>query len=148
MYWWLSGKESAYQCRRCSFDPWVGKIPWRRAWPPTPVFLPGKSTGQRSLVGCTPWSCKNWTWLSDQTTMKNVLFIEFLFCICVYSTVPLIKSLWNAVRGAFVHYSINGIWIQLSGSNKLQDLREAHVGRRIHRKIQRILYFKCWDQSH
>ena len=43
---------------RCGFDPWVGKIPWRRAWQPTPVFLPGESHGQRSLVGYSPWSCK------------------------------------------------------------------------------------------
>ena len=41
-----SGKEPACQCRRCKrrgFDPWVGRIPWRRAWQPTPVFLPGES---------------------------------------------------------------------------------------------------------
>ena len=37
------------------FDPWVGKIPWRRKWQPTPVFLPGESHGQRSLVGYSPW---------------------------------------------------------------------------------------------
>ena len=36
------------------FDPWVGKIPWKRAWQPTPVFLPGESPGQRSLVGYSP----------------------------------------------------------------------------------------------
>ena len=40
---------------RPGFDSWVGKIPWRRAWPPTPVFLPGESHGQRSLVGYSPW---------------------------------------------------------------------------------------------
>ena len=43
---WRLCKESACQCRRhkrCRFDPWVGKIPWRRKWQPTPVFLPGKS---------------------------------------------------------------------------------------------------------
>ena len=51
---WLSGKESACQCRRHRFHPWVEKIPWRRKWQPTPVFLPGKSHGQRSLVGCGP----------------------------------------------------------------------------------------------
>ena len=53
-----SGKGPACQCRRCQvqgFYPWVMKIPWRRAWQPTPVFLPGKSHGQRSLVGCSPW---------------------------------------------------------------------------------------------
>ena len=50
----LSGKESACQSRRCGFDPWVGKIPWRRKWQPTPVLVPGKPHAQRSLVGYSP----------------------------------------------------------------------------------------------
>ena len=55
----LSGKESTCQCRSCGFHPWVGKIPWwRRAWQPTPVFLPGEFHGQRSLVDHSPWGCK------------------------------------------------------------------------------------------
>ena len=41
----ISGKEPACQCRRCGFDHWIGKIPWRWVWPPTPVFLPGESHG-------------------------------------------------------------------------------------------------------
>ena len=53
-----SGKESACQCRTHGFDPWVRKIPGRRAWRPTPVFLPGESHGQRSLTGYSPWSCR------------------------------------------------------------------------------------------
>ena len=44
------GKESTCQCRRHEFDPWDRKIPWRRKWQPTPVFLPGNFQGQRSLV--------------------------------------------------------------------------------------------------
>ena len=56
--WWLSGKESACQCRKHRFDPCVGKISWIRKWQPMPVFLPGKSHGQRSLMGCSPWRCK------------------------------------------------------------------------------------------
>ena len=48
---WLSGKETACQCRRCRFDPWVWEIPWRREWQPTTIFLPGKPHGQRSLAG-------------------------------------------------------------------------------------------------
>ena len=40
------------------FYPWVGKILWRRAWQPTPVFLPGESDGQRSLAVCSPWGHK------------------------------------------------------------------------------------------
>ena len=46
------------RCKRSGFDPWVGKIPWRRRWQPTPVFLPGESHGQRSLEGYSPWGCK------------------------------------------------------------------------------------------
>ena len=44
--------------RRRGFHPWAGKMPWRRAWPPTPVFLPGDSHGQRSLVGYSPWGAR------------------------------------------------------------------------------------------
>ena len=43
-------KESACQCRRCEFDPRVRKIPWRRAWQPTPVFMPGEFHAQRRLA--------------------------------------------------------------------------------------------------
>ena len=64
--WWLSGKESACQCSRHTFSPWVRKIPWRRKWQPTPVFLPGKSHGQRNLVGYSPWSRKESDIMSKQ----------------------------------------------------------------------------------
>ena len=56
-----SVKDPTCQCKRykrCRFDPWVGKIPWQRAWQPTPVFLPGEFHGQRSLVGYSPWGHK------------------------------------------------------------------------------------------
>ena len=43
---------------RQGFDPWIGKIPWKRAQQPTPGFLPGEPHGQRSLVGYSPWGCK------------------------------------------------------------------------------------------
>ena len=55
-----NSKEPACQCRRSKrrgFDPWAWRIPWRRAWQPTPVFLPGESHGQRSLAGCSPEGC-------------------------------------------------------------------------------------------
>ena len=51
-------KELACQCKRCGFKPWVGKIPWNRKWQPIPVFLSGKSHGQRSLPGYCPWCHK------------------------------------------------------------------------------------------
>ena len=54
----LSGFSVCLQCRRPGFDPWIGKIPWRRKWQSTPVLLLGKSHGQRSLVGYSPWGHK------------------------------------------------------------------------------------------
>ena len=56
--WWLSGRELACQRKRCEFDSWVRKIPWRKKWQPIPVFLPGKSHGQTCLEGYNPWGCK------------------------------------------------------------------------------------------
>ena len=56
-----SGKELACQSRRpkrCRFIPWVEKIPWKRAWQPTPIFLLGESHGQRKLAGYSPWGGK------------------------------------------------------------------------------------------
>ena len=61
-----SGKESSCQWRRPKrrvFETWVRKIPWRRAWQPTPAFLPGESHGQRFLAGYSPWGHKE----SDMT---------------------------------------------------------------------------------
>ena len=49
------GKESACNARDLGSESWFGKIPWRREWQPTPVFLSGKSQGQRTLVGCRLW---------------------------------------------------------------------------------------------
>ena len=64
--WWASQAvqvvknlpASAVDARGLVSSYWVGKIPWRRAWQPTPVSLPGESHGQRSLVGYSPWGCK------------------------------------------------------------------------------------------
>ena len=65
-------KNPPAKCKRLGFDPWVRKIPWRRKWQPTPVFLPGKSHRQRSLVGYSPWGHKE----SDTTEQLTLsLFI-------------------------------------------------------------------------
>ena len=50
-----TGKEPACQCKEHEFNPWVGKVPWRRKWQPAPIFLSGKVSGQRSLAGYSPW---------------------------------------------------------------------------------------------
>ena len=68
-----SGKESAYQCRRlkrCGFYPWVRKIPWRKTWQSTPVFLTGDTNGQRGLVGYSLGGLKE----SDMTEQLLLTF--------------------------------------------------------------------------
>ena len=75
------GKVSAYNVGRPGFKPWVKKIPWRRKWQPTAVFLPGKSHGQRSLVGYSPWGCKE----SDMTVTSLSFFFLSSMCVFLYS---------------------------------------------------------------
>ena len=67
-----SVKNICLQYMRLELDPWVGKIPCRGKWQPTPVFLPGKSHGQRSLVGCSPWGCEE----SDTTEQLHFHALE------------------------------------------------------------------------
>ena len=72
--WWLRWERIRLQCRRPRLDPWVGKIPWRREWLPTPVFLPGESQGvepggRQSMVlqrvGHSWWETLSLVWTFD-----------------------------------------------------------------------------------
>ena len=99
---WLSSKEFAFQCRKCVFNPRVRKIPWWKKWQPTPVFLPGKSHGQWSLVGYSPWGHKGsdttkdlHTWHSRQWLLFTIhtyysffhFYLSFylqILCVCVH----------------------------------------------------------------
>ena len=65
-----SGKEPACQCRRLRFNPWVRKIPWRRAREPTPALLPGDFHGQRSLADYSPWGHKESYRIKSQTRLS------------------------------------------------------------------------------
>ena len=97
---WLSSKESTCQCWRHGFDPWVGKIHWRRAWQPTPVFLPGESHGQRSLQSmglqrvrhnlatkqqqrCAAWFIYTYEWWNDYM-LKLINMSSHIVFFCVY----------------------------------------------------------------
>ena len=74
--------ESACQrkrCKRCGFDPWVGKIPWRKKWQNTPVFLPGEFHGQRSLVGYSLFKELDTTEHAFPNKIKSNLFFSFVF---------------------------------------------------------------------
>ena len=85
-----SGKESTSTCqcrrhKRHRFNPWVRKIPWSRKWHPTPVFLPRKFHGQRSLVGYSPGGCKELDILSvrqdDKCFLKHDSIAHLLFTV-------------------------------------------------------------------
>ena len=87
-----SGKEPACECRRWKrpgFSPWVGKIPWRRARQPTPVFLPGESHGQRSLAGHSRWGCK-----AGQNCSKLAHVVIFILQVAVQSSIG-VGPLWT-----------------------------------------------------
>ena len=100
-----TGKEHACQSRRhkrCGFDFWVEKIPWRRKWQSTPEFLPRKSHGQRSLAGYSPWGHKE----SDTTdatwhTSTHQDSIQSLSCVQLFVT-P-----WTAARQASLSFIIS-----------------------------------------
>ena len=85
--WWLSGKEPACQCRRCGFDAWFRKIPWRRKQHPTLLFLPGKPHGQKTLVGYSPWGRTEYTVYCILSPCLFNLYVEF-------SSVQLLSHVW------------------------------------------------------
>ena len=74
------------QCKRLRFNPQVGKIPWRRAWQPTPVFLPGEFHGQSSLAGYIPWGHKK----SDRT--EQLIFHGLHSELLQLSLIPLLTN--------------------------------------------------------
>ena len=75
-------KETTFQCKRLGFDPWTGKMPWKRKWQPTLVFLPGKSHGKRTLAGYSPWDYRR---VGHHLATKQ----QYLWnvCCCVSGTV-------------------------------------------------------------
>ena len=90
-------KESTCQFRRHRFHPWIGKVPWKRKWQPTPVFLPGKSHGQRSLAGYSPWGCE--TAGHDLATKQQQIMsmVNFLKVTYLVSQIICTKVLWDKV---------------------------------------------------
>ena len=100
---WPCGKESVCQCRRLEklgFDSLVRKVPWSRKWQPTPVFLPGKFHGERSLAGyiCSSWVPKELNMSAEHThSPKNIVCT--LKNIYIYLILINLKNIYLAVRG-------------------------------------------------
>ena len=128
---WLSGKKKkkpSCQCRRCKSNPWVGKSPWKRKWQPTPVFLPGKSHGQRSQAGYSPWGCKR---VGHDLAIKQYRGLPFLgsasllwgFCV---GTEDGSFPCWQASPRLGVKELDSNVTLSQQDLNKLYHLSKAH----------------------
>ena len=104
--WWLSGKEVVYQRNRHGFDAWVRKVPWKRKWQPTPVFLPGKFHEQRSLAGYSPWGHKRVR--HDLATKQQQQSFNI---ILIYLTWVSMSSPWESKKSW--HIKTNDSWDSL-----------------------------------
>ena len=135
--WWLSGKKPTCQCRRhkrCGFDPWVVQIPWRRRWQPTPGFLPGKSHGQRSLIGCSPWASQRVR--HDWATKHSERHSKFqILCIYSYRHFLVYTFSNDSIRfrkygdGSFAYvmfYSYDSVECSLPGSS-VHEIYQARI---------------------
>ena len=86
------------QCGRPGFDSLVEKIFWRRKWQPTPVFLPGESHWQRSLMGCSPRGCKESDTNSLSLSLSLSMYVSMLLSPCLPpSFLPPPKCVYNFV---------------------------------------------------
>ena len=117
MTWWLSVKEFACHCRRHGFDPWIGKISLRRKWQPIPVFLPGKSYGQKSLAGHNPGGCKesNTTEHARTSQGSNLVFVLVNTQLSQHDIIQVILSLmlWTLFWSSY-SVSLNFLSISIS----------------------------------
>ena len=108
-------KEIRLQRRRPRFNPWIGKIPWRRKWQPTPVFLLGESHGQRSLAGCRVGH----DYTTTTTEHSNALVPErpwWKVGLCCRAVPPSLGlTLWSggAHRRLELWHHHNGNWLGL-----------------------------------
>ena len=78
------------QCRRHGFHPWFRKIPWRRKWPPIPVFLPGKSHGQRSLVGYSSWGHSELD-TTERLSMHTYFLLACMYLVLILANVRVVR---------------------------------------------------------
>ena len=146
------------QCRRSRFDPWLEKIPWRRKWQPTPIFLPGEFHGQRSLVGYSLWGRKEadvieWLTLShiwhDLATIHTNANPLSSFLSSPYFSISSLSISWKTLLYIFLilkflHIKVYNMWdlslkIPVPTTKRLSG-RESNRGN----KNLRTCIDNCW----
>ena len=108
--------KNPLQCRRHRFDSWVGKIPWRRKWQPTLVFLPGKSHRQRSLAGYSPWGRKE----SDTTEWPTLLFVYYFSDFIELSV--FLKLIKDIFKTNILNFLLGTLQISISLGSVIEEL--------------------------
>ena len=102
------GKESACNSGEPGFNPWIGKIPWRREWQPTLIFLPGESHGQRSLSGCSPWGRKGLDTAEVTEHARSLLRQHTGHSLCTQMGVRNLQQVRNMLKDLVERNSILG----------------------------------------
>ena len=97
--WWLRWSSVCLEWGRPRFDPWVGKIPWRRKWEPTPVLSPGKFHRLRSLVGYSPWGRK------ESDTTEQLHFTLHAFPQFLQQFLPKFRKIWWSCKSSRDYFS-------------------------------------------
>ena len=126
VYWWFIYFGASLVAQTVKYppvipdtwlNPWVGKIPWRKEWLSIPVFWPGKSHGQRSWVGDSPWDLKE-SDMTERLTLTYYVFIWNIFTLSVASNFIIYKK-WNMIfPGLGLYCSRNpGSYTQSSETN-------------------------------
>ena len=129
------GKESACQCKRPRSNPWVRKIPCRREWQPTPVFLPGEFHGQRSPAGYSPCGHKEWD-TTEQPPWRQSQRQRFegknIYVDVSPNTDSPLKIFLN-------------IWLHIKRSNKKESacIFSSPLSDLTSKQIQNVLVFHC-----
>ena len=113
------------ETQRPGFDPWVEKILWKRKWQPTPVFLPGKSLGRQSLVGCSPKGCKKLDKIVHAHTPLTQLGLSFR------TRVTEAMWRWEGTKGDFKYERL-----------RVQSLPFSHVCKILHSFLLEIFKYK------
>ena len=128
---------------RSRFDPWVGNIPWRRKWQPTLVFFAGKSHGQRTLEGYSPWGCRvRHNWLNNKAKVHTWKFKTFVSidvpllgpCCRKWSelkNVTLLWSIWHPVP-LDLEMATGFLWGITSSPQAFLILRVCWLFRQVH----------------
>ena len=130
--WWLRQLSICLQCGRPRFNPWVGKVSWRREWQPTPVFLPGKSPGPRGLVSYSPWSRK------ELDTTEQLHFQGFS-CLNAASLGAIFSSLIPSFKNICWELLISKYYLESQRKDSRLDQKEKRKKKK--KLYSHVLYF-------